>query len=227
MEIKDNLSLKTPVKKEITSFRAKLLKWHRNNKRYYPWRGTQDPFRVLIAEMMLRRTKADQVKRVYERLFNEYPDIQSLSKADNKKLEDILGSLGLRWRLPSFGLVAREIMEQYGSKVPDSRSELKKLTGVGDYVAGAVLSIAYHKKEWMVDSNVVRVLKRYFGIITSKEGRRKKEIIEISKIYVSCKDPREANLAILDFAAIICKPRHPLCPKCPLRKACHSFSGQF
>jgi len=103
------------------------------------------------------------VKRVYERLFNEYPDIQSLSKADNKKLEDILGSLGLRWRLPSFGLVAREIMEQYGSKVPDSRSELKKLTGVGDYVAGAVLSIAYHKKEWMVDSNVVRVLKDTLG----------------------------------------------------------------
>ena len=91
---------------------------------------------------------------------------------------------------------------------------MKKLPGVGDYVAGAILSIAYLQKEWVVDSNIVRMFKRYFGIQTSEEGRRDKHIIELSKKYVSCKNPLDANLAILDFAALICatrNPRHDVC----------------
>jgi A/G-specific adenine glycosylase len=212
-----------PDKKQIRILRDKLLKWFKSNQRTYPWRETIDPLKVLIAEMMLRRTKADQVRDVYERLLTEYPDITAIVDADGRRLKNILSSLGLKWRIPAFVQVVRETSEKYGGKVPETREELKKLPGVGDYVAGAVLSIAYGKKEWIVDSNIVRLFRRYFGIKTSKEGRRDRHVIEIARMYASCKTPREANLAILDFSALVCKPFRPLCHTCPLREKCKSI----
>jgi A/G-specific adenine glycosylase len=89
-----------------------------------------------------------------------------------------------------------------------------------------VLSVAFNKKEWIVDSNVVRVLKRYFGIVTSKEGRRDKHVVYLAKKYVDCRNPRKANLALLDFAALICTPGKPKHEKCPLSETCHYFQSQ-
>jgi len=213
-----------PEPEYIRIFRRKILRWFERNKRNYPWRNTRDPFRVLIAEMMLRRTKADQVKEVYRQLFTEYPDVRALAKAKDKKLEKILYHLGLKWRMPAFSLLARELKEKYQCRVPETREELKTLPGVGEYVAGAVLSIAYNKKEWIVDSNIVRLFKRYFGINTSKEGRRDKHVIEMAKVYSSGRNSREANLAILDFTALICTPRNQKCSLCPLAGFCHYYS---
>lgn len=215
---------KIPPVTKINFLRRKLIEWYENHKRLYPWRKTRDPFKVLVAEMMLRRTKADQVKPVYDNLIEEYPDVNRLSKAKDEKIEKILFPLGLRWRTTSFTLMAREVREKYKSKIPKTREKLKELTGVGEYVAGAVLSFAYGRKEWIVDSNIVRLFKRYFGIKTSKEGRRDKHIIDIAKLYVSCQNPREANLAILDFTAILCTPKNPRCEKCPLNIYCFYIS---
>jgi len=214
-----------PDVKAIAFLRKKIVNWASRHGRSYPWRSTHDPFKVLIAEMMLRRTKADQVKPVYEQLFREFPDLDAVAAAEDEKLQRMLTPLGLRWRLPAFTLVARELKEKYGSKVPDKREELTGLTGVGDYVAGAVLSVAYGKKEWIVDSNIVRVFKRYFGIQTSEEGRRDRHVIETAKIYCSTKDPRRANLAMLDFAAAVCLPRKPRCGVCPLANNCSYYKA--
>jgi len=215
-----------PSEQEIHRFRDCLLNWFADNKRHYPWREADDPFRLLIAEMMLRRTNADQVKKVYVELFKKYPDSYSISKADEKKIEEILYPLGLRWRVPSIISTTHKIQEEYKGKVPQTREELIKLPGVGDYVAGAVLSIAFNKREWIVDSNVVRVFKRYFGLKTSKEGRRDKHVIKIAKIYSSCDCPRDANLAILDFAAKVCiSGNNPNCSFCLLKEICDYHSN--
>lgn len=213
-----------PSYKNIHLFRNKVVRWFDNNKREYPWRQTIDPFRVLIAEMMLRRTKADQVCKVYHNLFARYPDARNLAEAPDKELGRILYPLGLKWRNPAFKLVARELKEKYECKVPKAREELLTLPGVGDYVAGAVLSIGYGQAEWMVDSNIVRLFKRYFGLKTSREARRDKHVIKIAKLYASGKDPRTANLAILDFTALVCTPRKPACEKCPLKRGCCAVS---
>jgi A/G-specific adenine glycosylase len=211
---------------DVGLFRREIMRWFNNNSRTYPWRETRDPFKLLIAEMMLRRTKADQVKPVYERLFTEYPDVKAVANAEIRRLDRIVYPLGLTWRSPSFGLVARKLSEKYQCKIPETREELTTLPGVGEYVAGAVLSIAFGKKEWIVDSNIVRLFKRYFGVKTSKEGRRDKHIIEMAKIYASGRNPRKANLAILDFTAIVCTPHKPDCEKCPLWKNCHYLLSQ-
>ncbi len=209
-----------PSVKEIRQFRNSIMHWFDNNGRDYPWRRTADPFRVLIAEMMLRRTRADQVKEVYNNLFERYPDEKSVAEATEEDLERILHPLGLKWRTPSLWLVAREIVKRYNCKVPNTREELINLPGVGDYVAGAVLSIGYGKSEWIVDTNIVRLFKRYFGLLTSREARRDKHIVEMAKVYASDCDSRKANLAILDFAALVCQHKNPTCNSCLLHEKC-------
>jgi len=212
-----------PTVQNMRSFRDRITHWFESNERDYPWRKTNDPFKVLIAEIMLRRTKAEQVKKVYLNLFTQYPDIKSIAEAEEEELQRILYPLGLRWRNPAFQAIAREIKENYRSRVPDTREQLATLPGVGDYVAGAVLSIGYGKAEWIVDSNIVRMFRRYFGVETSREGRRDSHIIEMAKTYVSVGDPRRTNLALLDFSAIVCTPRNPNCENCPLRINCQFY----
>jgi A/G-specific adenine glycosylase len=217
----ENYSLLIPSRKEIAIFRRRIISWYKKNGRLYPWRKEKDPFKVLVAEMMLRRTKADQVVPVYEQFCREFPNVETLARATREDVENILRPLGLKWRVPAFTMMAREVVEKYHSRIPDNREGLISLPGVGEYVAGAVLSIAYGKNEWLVDSNIVRIFKRYFGIKTSKEGRRDKHVIEMAKIYVSGKEPGRATMGILDITALICKPRKPECEKCPLRIHCH------
>ena len=212
-----------PSESEVASFRRRMLFWFKKHGRIFPWRQNHDPFKVLIAELMLRRTRAEQVEQVFQELFDRYPDARSLALGNSKDVESILHHLGLHWRTPSFQKVAGIIANNYSGTVPEEREELNRLPGVGAYVAGAVLSIAYNKREWIVDSNIVRVFKRYFGIDTSKEGRRDRHVIEISKMYVSTRNPRAANLAIIDFAAIICVPRSPKHQECPIKKECNFY----
>jgi A/G-specific adenine glycosylase len=170
--------------------------------------------------MMLQRTKADQVQPVYLNFFSNFKTPSDIACTDMRKLNRILYPLGLRWRIKRFKEVSESIVKDFGGKVPGSRDEILKLPGVGDYVAGIVLSVAFNEKEWIVDSNVVRVFKRFFGLSTSKEGRRDKYVIDMAKMYVDCRNPRKANLALLDFAAMVCAPRRPEHARCPLSKKC-------
>ncbi len=209
-----------PSLDSIRTFRRRLMYWYNEHGRKYPWRDSNDPFKVLIAEMMLRRTRADQVEPVYRSLFKRYPAIKSLAEEDPDKVGAILQPLGLRWRAPSFQKVAQAIVRDYEGQVPSARDELLKLSGVGEYVAGAVLSVAYHQKQWIVDSNVVRVFQRYFGMNTTKEGRRDRHVVTTAKLYAASTNPKKANLAILDFAALVCTPQKPKHKMCPLRVQC-------
>jgi len=219
--IKNIMCKKIPSTAEINNLRKRINKWFVKNQREYPWRKTKDSFKILIAEIMLRRTQADQVKPVYELLFKKYPDIESLAKADKNSIERLLFPLGLKRRNEGVVTVAQKIRDQYKLKVPAKRENLIKLPGVGEYIAGAVLSFAYGKKEWIVDSNIARLFKRHFGIKAGKEIRTDKIIIEIAKIYSDCIDPRKANISLLDFSSLVCIPRKPKCKTCPLFIKCN------
>jgi A/G-specific adenine glycosylase len=215
-------SLNTTRNKDITRLRKTVVKWYKANGRTFPWRTTSDPFKLLVAEVMLRRTKADQVKIVYDKLTSCYPDARTLSRATHSEVENILWPLGLRWRIEPFFQMVKEICQKYAYKVPETRQKLKELPGVGDYVAGAVLSIGFGKKEWILDSNIVRLFKRYFGIQTSGESRRDKQMIELAKLYAHTTNPRCSSLAILDFTALVCTHNNPKHDQCPLREYCYA-----
>lgn len=212
-----------PPAGRIKLFHRKLLLWFERNKRDYPWRKTRNPFRILVAEMMLQRTKADQVVGVYNKFFSELNSPQKIAHINLKKIGKILYPLGLKWRAKNFKSVCISLINNFNGEIPTDRRKLITLPGVGEYVAGMVLSTAFNKPEWVVDSNIVRLFKRYFGIVTTKEGRRDKHIVELAKLYVATGKPKEANLSLLDFAALVCAPRNPNCTHCPLFKTCRYF----
>ena len=134
--------------------------------------------------------------------------------------------LGLAWRICKFKEMAKALVDRFNGVVPARREELKSLPGVGDYVSGAVLSIALQKPEWVVDSNIVRLFRRYFAIQTSSEGRRDAHVIELAKRFTSKRLPGETTLAILDFTALVCAPALPRHDLCPLKSKCAFFNIQ-
>jgi len=218
-----NIEESIPEKKRISAFRKKIIKWFDKSGRLFPWRKTSDPYKILIAEMMLQRTKAVQVVGVYKEFFRNFRSPLDASKCDRGKIERMLQPLGLKWRAKNFWRASQVLVKTFGGKIPATREDLKTLPGVGDYVSGMVLSTAFHKREWAVDSNVVRIFKRYFGISTSNEGRRDRHVIKMAKVYCFCTNPRNANIALIDFTGTVCIPRKPLCATCPLRRTCKYY----
>jgi A/G-specific adenine glycosylase len=135
-------------------------------------------------------------------------------------LRSQLGSLGLDWRIGQFEALARDLVERFDGRIPDSRDELMNLTGVSDYLADAVLVFAFGKPRAVIDANVARVIARTFGLREHAEARRDKEIRRLADELVASKRPRDYNFAMLDLAATVCTAHNPSHDTCPLRRTC-------
>jgi A/G-specific adenine glycosylase len=188
--------------------------------RDFPWRHKINPYRILIAEFMLQRTRAEQVEPVYKEFLKHYPSVISLSRAKEKDVAKYTKHLGIHWRAKHFIKAAKFIVREYKGKIPSEREKLLAIPGVGEYVAGAILTVAFQKPEWVIDSNIARFLNHYHGLGLQGEIRRKKEIIELSKQFFHHKNPRKLLFRVLDFTALVCTPRNPDCTNCPLKNDC-------
>ena len=200
--------------------RKKIRKWYKTNKRDFPWRHIKDPYKIMIAEFMLHRTKAEQVAPVYQNFIKKYPDLTSLADADEKEIKKVTEHLGLHWRSEHFIKAARFVVDNYKGKFPEERDELSKIPGVGEYVSGAILTVCFNKPEWVVDSNIARFINRFYDLKLKGEIRRKKEIVNISTKLFQCDKPGEFLFSIIDFTSLVCKPVNPLCAGCPLKIHC-------
>jgi len=209
----------------VTQFAKPLLDWWRKGGRTYIWRRTRDPYRIAIAEMMLQRTRADQVEPIYKRFMRKYPKPRILAAAPAGDVEEHLRSLGLLHRAGKIRNFAIALVKDHGGVMPRSRDELLKLPNIGDYVADATLCFAYGQDAAVVDANVVRVLQRVFGVKVGGEARRSLEIKGLAQILVPRGKAREYNWAILDFAALICTSHNPKCGECPLGDLCGKKAG--
>jgi A/G-specific adenine glycosylase len=205
----------------VMSFRKALVRWGKENFRPFPWRLTTDPYRILIAEIMLHRTQVSQVVPVYENFIVSYPDIPSLAKAEAAELHSILYSLGLRWRIDLITEMASKLIEQFGGKVPQEIEALRTLPGVSDYVAGAVRCFAWNLSEPIIDTNTVRVTGRLFNLTIKDSSRRNSLFRRLISSLLDPVEPRTYNYALLDLAAKVCtKVRIPDCKSCPLLSYC-------
>jgi len=200
--------------------RQRLLEWSKSNYRDYPWRRTTDPYKILIAEIMLHRTSADQVNRIYDFFIEKYPDFNVINEANIEELQNDLKSLGLYWRVNNLKLISKRISECNNGEIPSSKEDLTDLPGIGDYIAGAYLISAHQKKRALLDSNIVRVISRVFGYTQTDHSRRSKLYSEIIDSILPEDNPRKFLYAILDFAHFICKSRTPDCGTCPLLELC-------
>lgn len=212
----------------------KLIAWFDKSGRSFIWRERSEPFVVLIAEILLKKTSANIVNQFLPRFLDRYSDVTALNNATFEELEEVLARLGLSaQRGKQLKSLAEALVQSYGGTIPSERDELLQLPGIGEYTAGAVLSFGYKKPEAIVDTNVARIIIRFFGVKPSRcEARRSPEVWERAQGLVSqagqCS--QRVNWALLDLGALICRPRRPKCDECPLNIECafttlHSESG--
>lgn len=203
------------------AIRRALIAWGRKHSRRLPWRSARNPYRVLMAEVMLHRTQARQVAPVYTEVVRRYPNPASLAAASRKELRHALYSLGLRWRIDLVKAMANKLANAFGGKVPREKPELLSLPGVSDYIASAVRCFAFNFPEPLVDTNTVRVVGRVFGLETKDSSRRNRQFRELIFMLVDQKRACSYNYALLDLAGEIChKAKPPECQRCPLRRWC-------
>jgi len=206
--------------------REALLAWFRGSAREFPWRQSRSPYRVLISEMMLRRTQARQVPDVYERFIQKYPDPVALDQASESEVSTMLYSLGLKWRAANFKALAHDLVEHHQGNIPEDRKALLALPGVGPYVADAVRCFAFGHTVTLADTNTVRVAARYFGFEYTPESRRRQAVVKAISHLITDQAPASSNYALLDFAALVCQARSPRHENCPLVSKCGYYLRQ-
>lgn len=198
-----------------------LLDWYADNKRDLPWRGTTDPYRIWISEIILQQTRVVQGYEYFLRFIRRFPDVRTLASASEDEVLKYWQGLGYYSRARNLHAAAKSM----NGKFPESYQEVRALKGVGDYTAAAICSIAYNMPYAVVDGNVYRVLSRYCGIdvpIDSTEG--KKLFAALADEMLDKSRPATYNQAIMDFGAIQCTPQSPNCMFCPLADSCSALS---
>lgn len=202
-------------------FRAALKVWGQSHFRPYPWRGTANPYRLLLAEVMLHRTQARQVVPVYERFVARYPELPALVAASRDDLAIALAPLGLHWRVPLVYEMAIALVGRFNGAIPTERADLLSLPGVSDYIASAVRCFAWAEPDPLVDTNTVRVAGRLFGFAIRDSSRRNADVRGLLAALVDPTEPVIYHYALLDLAAAICTKREPpACAQCPIRRFC-------
>ena len=217
------MELPEPLQQNKSKLQKSLLDWYTANRRDFPWRNTNNPFEVLLAEKLLQQTKArDIVASIYTNLLAKYPTAQVLMNASVEELREIIQPLGLAYRASEIKQMAAEIVELYGGEVPPNLEELLNLAGVGDYCARAVLSFAYNQNVPIVDTNVARLLHRLCGIEEPLPANpaRKKYLRCLATQLLPENTVRDFNLAVLDLCASVCTSQNPKCHTCPLQEFC-------
>jgi A/G-specific adenine glycosylase len=201
------------------------LTWFDLSGRTFPWRERREPYRILIAELLLQRTRADLVLPVYERFLRRYPDARALAKASPQEVVDFLRPLGFLHRSSRLPALAREIVERHGGSVPRSKTALLALPGVGDYVANAVLAIAFGERRPLLDPNVARLVERVFDRPSTRaRPRDDRALWQFIEGLLPRRRANEFSLALIDLGALVCRSKRPRCFSCPLRPRCQAFA---
>lgn len=202
-----------------------LLTWYDRERRLLPWRVTPgerpDPYKVWLSEIMLQQTTVKAVLPRYDLFLRRWPNIEALARAELGEVLSAWAGLGYYARARNLHACARAVVERHGGRFPATEAQLRKLPGIGDYTAAAILSIAFGKRAIPVDGNIERVIARLF-CVTTKLPAAKEEIKELAKSLMPERESRCGDFAqaMMDLGATICTPRRPACGLCPLRGKC-------
>lgn len=209
-------------------FREQIVAWFKLNRRSFPWRETnRTPYEIAIAEILLQRTPASSVAKVYDTFLERYPSWTSLSEATSEELEESIKGLGLsRLKAEIFRHLC-EAIEIRGGSVPATRSELEQIKGVGQYTSSAILTVLHGLHEPLVDVNMARVLGRFFERRIRSDVRDDPSLHVLARYIVDTENCLQINWAILDLSALICKFTRPLCQECPLQPKCRFAASKL
>lgn len=208
------------------SISAPLLAWYDEHARDLPWRGIHDPYRTWVSETMLQQTRVETVRGYYARFLERFPDIRALAAAPQEDVLKLWEGLGYYSRARNLHLGARQVVDEYGGTIPSTVEELRKISGIGPYTAGAIASIAFDRPVPAVDGNVIRVVSRLRGI------RENTGIPSVRRLIEACAGelvpelrPGDFNQALMDLGSAICTPGTPSCDQCPLQSFCDAYEA--
>jgi len=206
--------------------RRALLAWYRRERRDLPWRRTRDPWAIWVSETMLQQTRVETVIPYYERFLERFPTVQALADADADELMRSWAGLGYYSRARNLKAAASRVVREHGGLVPGDVEALRALPGVGRYTAGALASIAFDRPAPVVDGNVARVLARLLELdldVGSPAGQRR--LWDEAESLARGPSPGDLNQALMELGALVCTPRAPRCPSCPLRAHCRGLAS--
>ena len=204
----------------------KILKWYDNNKRILPWRKKTSiknrEYFTLVSEFMLQQTQVKTVIPYFETFIKNFPNLNSLASANEKKVLKNWEGLGYYSRARNLKKTAIKILKEFNGILPNNVEALKSLPGIGEYTSRSILAIAHNLPYIPMDGNVERILKRVFYL--KKEKNIKKENLKRKKSFFG-KSNRSSDYAqaIMEIGALICKPINPLCYDCPISNKCIAY----
>lgn len=201
-----------------------LLDWLQKNGRRFPWRETTDPWRIYITEILLQRTRADEVDKIYEDFFVNFPTANAIADSPESEIRNMVFSLGFVNHRTRTLYEAADLCIEQGS-VPESLEELKRPWRVGEYSARACQMFSRGEPLALVDANFSRVIERVLGYDMPNQPHKSDEFYDFLGALVPSEPAlaRAFNLALLDLGALICKPQNPACNVCPINTACYYY----
>ncbi|MFN3940139.1 MAG: A/G-specific adenine glycosylase [Chitinophagales bacterium] len=201
--------------------RTHLLPWYNANARDLPWINEPDPYRIWLCEVIMQQTRVEQGIPFYQKFISAFPTVHDLALAKEENVLKLWEGMGYYSRARNLHFTAKTVVRQYNGNFPDSYALLLKLKGIGPYIAAAILSFTWNKPYPVIDSNVNRIITRYFGIhkpLHSREAHK-----EISKalntVFIKSQAAR-FNQAMMDFGSLVCRPVNPDCAQCPVSQYC-------
>lgn len=215
-----------PTLAQIKYVRRKLLTWGRSNYQSYPWRSESNPWLSLVAELLLQRTRASQVEPVYLDFAERFPSATQLVSAGPEAAESVTTQLGIHGRGAQLFDLAIAVCEN-GGVPPEAPELLRMIRGIGPYTTAAWLSFHRNQRAVIIDSNVFRWLGRMTGRPYGRDPRGVRWIQQTADALTPIKKHRVYNYAVLDFTMLICTPKKPKCPECPVSRACAYRNAGF
>jgi len=206
------------------NFQSEIINWYSINKRDLPWRKTTDAYVIWLSEVILQQTRVEQGMPYFYKFLENFPTVSAFAEATETQILKLWQGLGYYSRGRNMLHTAREVMTVHGGVFPAAYNDLIKLKGIGEYTAAAIASFSSGEIQAVLDGNVFRVLARYFGIYTPiNSSLGKKQFLELARNLVEKEDASVYNQAIMEFGALLCKPKNPLCQDCPLQLDCVAY----
>lgn len=209
------------VKSEIQNF---LLGWYQTTHRQLPWRKTKDPYAIWVSEVMLQQTQVTTVIPYYNRFMERFPTVKNLAGANQEQVLKLWEGLGYYARARNLHKAARVVVEQFNASIPKDKISFKSLPGVGDYIAAAVLSIAFNLPLAVVDGNVKRVLARLCTLEAPvNHSPSHRAFQEVADKLLAHSAPALFNQSVMELGALVCTPKNPRCTDCPVQNHCRAL----
>lgn len=213
---------------QYSTFLRGLSEWFAHSHRPLPWKGVRNPYVIWLSEVILQQTRVEQGLPYFERFRDRFPLVKDLADASEDEIMKLWEGLGYYSRARNLHAAAKYIAYELDGRFPDTYEGVRKLKGVGPYTAAAIASFAYDLPTAVVDGNVYRVLARFWGLkqpIDSTAGKKAFAQLAQALIEASPMSPSQHNQAMMDFGAVHCKPKAPLCKSCPLQSKCVAYQN--